>query len=324
MISVVVPVYNVDRFLDSCLQGIENQTYTEYEVIIVDDGSTDRSFQICKDYCLKHKNWKVIHQKNAGLSAARNTGVKYAVGKYITFVDSDDILNKDLLNHLYRGIVETGAQISTCDYITVDENCYIDSREIVYNKPEIITGREAAKKLYTSEQGDSNKVHVMTWGKLFLKQIFDNIEFPAGRIHEDQATTYRALYPVDKVAVLNEKLYCYRVRKDSIMHQKFSIKRYADILAVNEAAQYFLDFHDEEMYDLVQRKKEQILASYALQAKKAGCYQYVNKDYKLSFCKIWRIMKKSYDEDGFEYVMYQYYPKLIRLRSGIRKICKTI
>lgn len=234
-ISVIIPVYNVDKYVEKCLKSIINQTYNNLEIIIVNDGSTDNSLMICEKIAKKDKRIKIITQKNGGLSLARNTGIKNSTGDYIAFIDSDDYVSKRFIEVLYNTLIANNADISVCDYIYVDENDHKWSKTKKMNK--IYSNIDAIKDLFVGNQD----TEVMSWNKLYKKSLFldNNILFPEGMIHEDNFTTYKLYYFSKSIALVDEKLYFYLQRNNSIMGKKFNVKRLNILLAIDETKQFF-------------------------------------------------------------------------------------
>lgn len=233
-ISVIVPVYNVEDYLEECIDSILNQTYSNLEIILVDDGSPDNCGQICDDYAKKDNRIKVIHKENGGLSDARNIGIENSIGKYITFIDSDDCVNKKYIEILYNQLINTKSDISVCSYKTFND-FYIDE-DFKLNDTEILTRQEILLKLY----GENNRInYVVSWGKLYKKKLFDTISFPKGKIHEDEYTTYKLYEECNLVSYTSLQLYYYRVRNDSIMKKKISRKRLDALQAFDEQLDYY-------------------------------------------------------------------------------------
>ena len=165
LISVIVPIYNVEKYIDKCLNSIVNQTYKNIEIILIDDGSTDTSVLKCNNWEKKDNRIKVIHKKNEGLAQARNTGISYATGNYITFIDSDDYIDSKMLEKLYNAINKTNSEISACKYVKINKNKKVNlnySAEIIE-----FTNKEAIIDLL-KETNISN----YAWNKLFKKELF--------------------------------------------------------------------------------------------------------------------------------------------------------
>lgn len=239
LVTVVVPVYNVEKYIEKCLNSIIEQTYRDIEIIIVNDGSKDKSIDICEKIQSKDSRIKIINQKNAGLSAARNTGIQNASGKYICFVDSDDFLDKNYVRLLLENLIKNGADISVCDYIYIDEKGKTWTRKIKHNK--VYSNIEAIKDLLVGTQN----TEVMTWNKLYKLSLFKehNIYFPERKLHEDNFTTYKLYYYSQSISLINDRLYFYLQRTNSIMGKKFNIKRLDVLQAVQETKEFLINKH---------------------------------------------------------------------------------
>ncbi len=211
LISVVVPVYKVEKYLNLCVDSILNQSYTNLEIILVDDGSPDNCPAICDAYAEKDPRIKVIHKENGGLSDARNAGIEVATGKYLGFVDSDDYIAPDMYEKLYSIITENSCDMAICQAAVVQENekaTYEDSDEVYVFESNEALYQMISKKLFT----------VNTWNKLYKRELFDKIRFPKGMLYEDLATTYKLILLSGKVAYSPMKKYAYLQRQGSIMN----------------------------------------------------------------------------------------------------------
>lgn len=217
-ISVIVPVYNVEKYLSKCVDSIINQTYHNLEIILVDDGSPDRCGEICDEYATKDNRIKVIHKKNGGLSDARNAGIEVAEGGYIAFVDSDDYIASDMMDVLYHRLIKDGSDMALCNFKYIDEKGEeIEERKNKSPiKDEVITGIDGMKKL----SQDKNWYYVIAWNKLYKKEIFDNIRFPKGKIHEDEFVIHHIMHACKRISCVALELYYYLQRQGSIMSQK--------------------------------------------------------------------------------------------------------
>lgn len=194
VISIVVPVYNTEVYLRRCVDSILDQSFTDFELLLVDDGSTDGSSSICDEYAAKDSRVSVIHQCNAGVSAARNAGLAYAFSEsetqYLTFIDSDDFVAPTYLYTLYQALLDNNADISVCgEYTHGGQKCVFDGQR---NFDGIIRldATEACRMIYTGGAGHAPFVTV--WGKLYKKELFRDIRFPVGKIHEDQAVIFQS------------------------------------------------------------------------------------------------------------------------------------
>lgn len=233
MISVIVPVYNVEIYLERCIQSLVSQTYLNLEIVLVDDGSTDSSSKICDKWAENDTRIKVIHKENGGLSDARNAGLKVAMGEYISFVDSDDWIAKDFYEVLIRVLNENNADIAECGvYFVNDKEEILQKRGI---KEEVLTLNriEALKRLILE-----NGVYQTVWNKLYKRTIVQGILFEVGKYHEDEYWTYQVFDRIEKMAVINQPGYYYLQRNSSIMGEKYSIKRLDGLEARAERVQF--------------------------------------------------------------------------------------
>ena len=224
MISIIVPVYNVENYLEECLDSIKNQTYTDIEVILVNDGSTDNSQAICEKYCKQDPRFHLINQENQGQSVARNRGVKESVGKFIMFVDSDDVIKRDMLQQLMK-YMDTGIDIVECDF-TEDKEIYnIKNRQL---KIEEFTSSEALKKCLDLE---------IKWSpvaKLYRRKIIEETPFLENLIYEDLYSGIVSLKYIEKMRKINYIGYYYRIHPRSTMRRKFDSKN-LDLFKIGDA-----------------------------------------------------------------------------------------
>lgn len=226
LVSVVVPVYNVEPYLRRCLDSIIGQTHKNMEIILVNDGSTDGSGKICEEYRKKEKRIFLITQENSGLSEARNTGINVARGKYITFVDSDDFIHKRYVEKLFRNLKDHCAQIS----------CIGIHR--FYNVPFTEYDQESTVRVFDNIGAIKNmwyqrEITNSAWAKMYEANIFKDIWFPEGMLYEDLGTVYKLFYRAERIVVSTEPLYYYFQRPDSIMNQIFNEKKF-DRIKISE------------------------------------------------------------------------------------------
>ena len=234
LISVIVPVYKVEKYLSKCVESILNQSYSNLEIILVDDGYQDKYGQICEEYTSKDNRIKVIHKENGGLSDARNYGLNNSTGDYVCFVDSDDFVASDYVEKLLDACIKNNSDISACNFYYINE----DGKKWVRKekKGKIYTSEEAIKDIFSPSQD----TEVMTWNKLYKKNLFieNHIEFPKGKIHEDNFTTYKLYDKANKITLISDKLYYYLQRQNSIM-STFNKKRFDILLALEQIEKYF-------------------------------------------------------------------------------------
>lgn len=208
-LTIVLPVYNVEKYLSKCIESIIDQTYGDFELIVINDGSTDCSLDIAKEYALKDSRIKIISQKNAGLSAARNSGIIAAKGDYISFVDSDDTIDLGMYERMMSEIFNNQADVVVCGHRVLSENQEIISE--VKHGHHVLTGCQATKMVL-----DDSILPSFSWGKIYKRSLFNNISFPSGRIYEDIATTYKLFDAADTVIIIDEIYYNYYRRAGSI------------------------------------------------------------------------------------------------------------
>ena len=219
LISVIIPIYNVEKYLEKCSNSVISQTYKNLEMIWVEDGSPDDCGEICDNYKNKDNRIVVLHKKNGGLSDARNQGINIAKGKYITFIDSDDYVENNYIDYLYKLIKKYNTKVSVCSYyIEKEGKKKIDFGEKYYEEK---LNTEQALERMLCEKGFS----VSAWAKLYKKDLFEKINFPVGKLCEDNGTTYKIIEQCDYVAYGNEAKYYYIQRNNSIMNSNFNIKK---------------------------------------------------------------------------------------------------
>ena len=236
LISVVVPVYKVEKYLDKCIESIVKQTYKNLEIILVDDGSPDTCPAICEKWKEKDSRVKVIHKENGGLSSARNAGVKIARGEYIGFIDSDDYIDPEMYEVLQSQLTKTNADLAICSvrWVNEDNSPYTDVCKSPI-KDEILDKNAAFLKLTPPD----SFYYVTAMNKLYKRHILDKVSFPEGRIHEDEFTIHRFFGECERVVTVERELYFYVQRKNSIMHTNFSTKRLDAIEAFLDRYHYF-------------------------------------------------------------------------------------
>jgi len=247
LISIIVPVYKVEKYLSDCIDSVINQTYKNLEIILIDDGSPDNCGKICDEYAKQDNRIKVIHKENGGLSSARNAGLDVAKGEYISFIDSDDAISFDFIQRLYGLCLKNQVDISVCSLTRFETE--IDLRDIrnmerISEEVEIKSTREMSARINSRNSLPATVV----WNKLYKRYIYENLRFPVGKIIEDQFTTYKA-YDICKtdVAVSNLELYYYRENPTSILGVKFNKKRLDILEAYEGRIEYYKEKNDEEL-----------------------------------------------------------------------------
>ncbi len=267
--SVIVPVYNVEAYLEKCVSSILNQTFSNYEIILVDDGSTDKSGELCETLALASSDKiKVIHQENKGLGGARNTGLENAIGEYVLFIDSDDYIKETTLQEVNAFIDEKQVDMVMFDYCTVDEQGNIIDTVSVYDKPNC--------SFSLSEYPEMLFVTNCAWNKVYKRSIFEETKvlFPNREWFEDLSTVIK-LYPfVKKIGYLNQCFYYYVQRSGSIMSNK-NIDRNIEIISAIES---LLSFYKEN--NLYEKYKEELEYLAVLHIYVLASVRVIKADYK--------------------------------------------
>jgi len=225
LISIIIPVYKVEKYLEKCIESVLKQTYTNLQIILVDDGSPDNCGKICDEYAKKDSRIEVIHKANGGLSDARNVGISKAKGRYIGFVDSDDYIKEDMYEILLNLIKKYDADVSICNLYDV-----IDGNECIRNKENGI--REYSRIDILKEILLDKNIQSYAWNKLYKKELFDEIKYPIGKKYEDIGTTFYLFEKCNKIVVTSEPEYYYLKRADSLVNNvtESTILDYTEII----------------------------------------------------------------------------------------------
>lgn len=238
-ISVIVPIYKVEKYLSTCIDSLINQTFKDYEVILVDDGSPDQCGRICDEYSDKYSFIHAYHKNNGGLSDARNYGVKHSCGRYISFVDSDDFVTENYLQTLYTLIVKYDADVSCAQHKNVYDDYYA-FHKYPYSS-EIHKCVSPSVALINMCYG--KQMSVCAYNKLFRRSLVEMFPFPTGKLHEDIATTYKLIGYSKKIVYSNQVQYFYRQRSGSIMHSKLDEAQLYGINAAEEQLLYIKKYY---------------------------------------------------------------------------------
>lgn len=239
LVSIIIPIYNTESFLERCVQSVMQQTYEYLDILLIDDGSTDQSGSLCDKFAEHDTRIHVFHKKNGGLSDARNYGLEKAVGSYIFFLDSDDWIEPESIQVMVESAEQRGADIVSSGYRVVDQNGTITKKVF---QPFGIYSAEEAMGVYLKGRA----IHSIACAKLYKKELFRNVRFPVGFIHEDEFTTYKLIYASKKICTIEELLYNYFQRSDSITHARFDMKRLVRIDAARELYYETLKYDSEE------------------------------------------------------------------------------
>ncbi|MFX3888652.1 glycosyltransferase family 2 protein [Streptococcus suis] len=248
LISIIVPVYNVENYLDECIQTVLAQTYSNWELLLINDGSTDSSGTICDDYAKGDERIRVVHKNNGGLSDARNAGINNCTGEYITFLDSDDGIREDFLETCLTTAIQHDVDIVIGHFFIWDENqqtFYYFVEQSQKDTIELISAQEALNRQVVWKNFNTAPF-VVAWGKVFKATLFNTIRFPKGKVFEDEYTIHKALLKSDSVALINKEFYMYRRHGNSIMTSDFSLSKVLNNIEALE----------ERIVDLVLAKKD--------------------------------------------------------------------
>ena len=286
LLSVIVPIYNVENYLSDCLNSILTQTFTDFELILIDDGSKDNSSSLCDQFSEKDSRVIVIHKDNTGLSDCRNLGIKTAKAEYITFVDSDDVVDSNMFTILMKPLLKNQNILVSCcsSFMFYDSFHFNAVSDVDY------------RNINLQEYDQIYERWVTPWGKIYKKTLFENIQYPLNRLHEDVATTYKILYPAGIFSTTNLQLYGYRQRKGSIM-ARLSEKAYLDKAdAYLEKGQYFLN-HDEIYF--IKSNVDDLIYTYKILA----TYIYTTENKKIIKEKL-KTIKQTIYRKYFKYLKF--------------------
>lgn len=303
LVSIIIPVYNVENVVQRCVESVIAQTYTDIEIIIVDDGSPDRSGEICDSLAEKDERISVFHCENGGVSAARNFGVKKASGEMVAFVDSDDVIMPTYISTLVEAMEKNNADISCCAFKKIFDDTSLSNVETKTCAKEIIVdGRSACYELF----GARSSQMIVVWCKLIKKSIALDNPFPIGRKHDDTAVTFKWFYTSKTVCICDSELYLYYQNPNGIMHSVAGIKNEDRRWAHNLQAEFFEEHGEKELAKLSWKKA--LLSLYIDSMLYDG-----RSDNELMQCLKGGSIKKHIDmSDKIKYSAYLYFPKLYR------------
>lgn len=323
LISVIVPVYKVEPYLSRCINSILKQTFTDFELILVNDGSPDNCGKICDEYAQKNNRIIVIHKKNGGLSSARNAGIDWVFAnsnsQWLTFIDSDDWIHPQYLELLLSGATSTKTAICVCEYTKTKEFSDFENFNNISIKK--LTPEELFVNYYVTS--------VIACCKLYKKSCFENIRYPLGKLHEDEFTTYKILFEKDLVSYFKEPLYFYYTNPDSIMRSQWTPRRLDAISAFEEQIAYFkknghIDALTHAKLNLLWKLTSQIKAT-----EKSDEYSYLTPELKKKLKSYFKEYKSDLnlsirtETDIYEKV-YPLLTKLFLIIVSIYKKCKNL
>ena len=250
-LSIIVPIYKVEKYLDECIQSILGQTFTDLELILVDDGSPDACPQMCDAAAEQDSRVRVIHQKNGGLSAARNTGIEAARGNWLGFVDSDDFVAPDFYEKLYNAAVNADADCAVCSVQLTHED---GSRMDTPPQWKVYGGGYTGEDVLKTITWQNNAPYLIAWNKLYRREVFRTLRYPVGRINEDVFVFAELFDTIKMVACVEQPLYFYRQRKDSIMQSKCTLRNLDEMWSFVHCFECFQRFGRMKMLPFVESR----------------------------------------------------------------------
>lgn len=251
IVSIIVPIYNVEKYVERCICSLCSQTYEAIEILLIDDGSTDQSGKLCEEYALKDSRIKVFHKENGGISSARNLGIEKAKGEYFCFVDSDDWVEASFCEKLLAACLKEKTKIAICDFVCVAGE-EVPKRES--KGTEILSQDEALHCLDFRETAKYRDMTVV-WNKIYHRSVFEQVRYPVGKIHEDEFVIARFLLQTQRIVWIREGLYCYFQRQDSIIgKEQRENKVHTDILdAFRDRMEFFIEKDRMEFFRIAWR-----------------------------------------------------------------------
>lgn len=291
MVSVIVPIYNVEKYLEDCLLSLKNQNFDDYEVLLIDDGSSDNSSQIAKKFAEDNKRFFYFKKENEGLSSARNYGIDRANGEWLMFVDSDDMVSSDYIKVLYNLVISHKCLLGVCKFSrfrdiippSIDENKSVDV---------------CSSNFYLKEMFSSN--FMVACNKIYHKSLFTSIRYPYKKIHEDFATTYKIIDLVDNLVITSKSLYFYRINECSITKSKIKVNK----------------------IDLLEICKEQIIYFKQKSVENKNAYHRILKKVSNNFFVCFGTLV-SYSQDNYENYS-EFYAEIQKFYSENYKFLKTL
>ncbi|GHU54491.1 hypothetical protein AGMMS49975_14980 [Clostridia bacterium] len=288
MVSVIVPIYNVDKFLPKCVDSILNQTYADLQVLLIDDGSPDTSPAICDAYKEKDGRVTVAHKKNAGVSAARNTGLELAKGEYITFVDGDDYLAENIIEDLYNALGEYGADIATLTSAVIVAEDGFEPPLFTSKKPLRLTGLQPALEVGRAFLEEEPLLASVVWGKLYKRELFSSLRFDTEHLYEDTRILPYIYTRARTCACIDGDYYYYTQRAASTMHQELAPNRLMEF--IDSRIHKIRVFYNNGLSGASYEKERNLLESSLLQAK----YYFKEEKHSRDLRKQWFDAQKWY------------------------------
>lgn len=305
LISIIIPIYNVEQFLTECINSVLEQTYENIEIILVDDGSTDQSGEICDQYKRLDSRINVIHKENGGLSDARNTGINKARGKYYAFIDSDDYVDSEMIKTMYDGLKRNCCEIAVCNMIRFGND---ESKTAFYQPVKEETVFKGIERFQTLNQPS-------VCNKLFCADLFREIKFPKEKYYEDTYIYHEILYKAQNIVLTGKDSYWYRVRQDSIVGRaKYTIQYFDYIEAVYCRAKFLEQKRIQPYWQEACLSLYAALASAEKNIEKTDetkkYFQEARKEYKWSYKKLKKQKKYFGVKQRIRLILLRYFPKI--------------
>lgn len=267
LISVIVPIYKVERYLKDCVDSIRNQTYKNLEIILVDDGSPDNCGAMCEGFASEDPRIIVIHKENGGLSDARNAGIEKGRGSYLAFVDSDDWTAPTMIADLYHAMKKQNAEIALCAIEQVDDATGKHTRYDDGKQDKRVSRMDAQLRYFEDYQKAA--LYTVAWNKLYSRNLFQKERYPKGAIREDEFVTYKLLYQAKGIAYSAQTGYYYRTREESIMDQ-FGKKQFFLFDAYLSKLEFYEKVKEQELWNRILKKYMRMIPQYAQWQRESG------------------------------------------------------
>ena len=314
IISVIVPVYKVEKYLHRCVDSILGQLFTDFELILVDDGSPDYCGKICDEYALIDRRIHVIHKENGGLSDARNVGIdwvfEHSNSEWLTFIDSDDWIHPEYLSFLYRAVNDNEESLSVCPYKRIET--FFPYEKATYS----------AIKVNTQDIFVEKRVNmIIACGKLYKKHDFESIRFPVGRLHEDEFTTYKLLFMHEHIVFVDNELYYYYINEKSIIQSTWNIKRLDSLNAFKQQMKFFYNSNYLKAFESSARALMITVAKSVANLRQhyPGEKKTRMKLYGLYYSCMFHHYNRFLIEDDKSIIRKQLYPRLSGISKWIKK-----
>lgn len=325
-ISIIIPVYNAEKYLRKCIESILSQSFNDFELILVNDGSSDNSLDICKEYSKNDGRVRIICKENGGAASARNEGLNIAKGDYIAFIDADDFINKDMYKILYNMAIKNDADLVICEYLNIEEDeekKYDEINNMNYYEKQY-DNTECLNLIYS----DRNISMIVPWNKLYKKNIFENIRYPEGRICEDEFIAHRILHKCEKILYTNRCLYYYVQSSNSVMRKPFNRKRLDSVYAFQDRMYFYKKLGEKNLIYKSQITYYNNLFILYFKMEKEGwkCkeeYKMVRKDF-LKFLILYAKNPFCEYKDKISILLFMISPFIYKLYEKIRTIIKIV